>query len=258
MLDDYIPYIMVGTWLAVVVFFLLWGRRRVRREAEYRRALFQGPGEWRRVNLGDFPDCDEDYFAREQEVLEANGFSYVGDVEDVKLAGTYLNPRSPQRVMLSSDGRVVAVVWRLYYSFWERVYYRLSHKPLWAGCFRIYAEAEDGRVYQILAVPRWRRLEEPASIRVRYVGQKGGVGGGWVIFRGDFGEFLQGDGTFRPRCFKTLAEVLAGEERMRGLRVAYRQKAGWLTLGELADQGMVGGQAERYLKLFNKMAGMGK
>ncbi len=252
MLDDYMPFIMVGTWLLLLIFFISLGRRRMWREVAYRRALFEGKGEWRRVSLGEFPAIDEEFYSASQMVLQENAFKLAGAVEEAKAAAVFPKAHTPQQVMLSPDGTAVAMVWWEGYGFWERLYYRLNRKSLYAGCFRIYSEAEDGRFFLILALPRWRRLEEPEQVKVRYIGQKGGVGAGWVVFRGDFEGFRQSDPTYRPRVFNSLDEVLAAEERLRALRVAYRTTAGLLTQGELADRGMDPAGAERYLRAFNK------
>lgn len=102
-------------WIATAVFLMggglmLWVRRLMRRDLHARKLAFEAPHERRVRAAADFPGVDLAMYDQLQAELDAAGFAFLGDVEDLTLARTHIGPGSPARYMVSSDGVVTAML----------------------------------------------------------------------------------------------------------------------------------------------------
>jgi len=80
---------------------------------DLQEALFDRPHEYRKVDPADFDRLDLGYYDDTRAWLEAQGFTWLADVENVTLSGAMPNLRTFLRVMAGEGGAVTAAVYQV-------------------------------------------------------------------------------------------------------------------------------------------------
>lgn len=109
-------FLMMGLWLVVAVAL---GMRRPRGlgGAALRARLDQvygEPHELVRVSPGSFPEADIEFYDRAKRELEAKGYTFLADVEDLTLSRIYPNNRTFMRLFIDAGRMVRASVYHLH------------------------------------------------------------------------------------------------------------------------------------------------
>lgn len=241
--------IILGVFLACVMLglWLLLGPVR-RRDVESRMIMFEAPHERRRAELSEFPGLNAQLYEQLQTELEACGFRYLGDVEDMTLTRTRMNPSAPVRYMLSEDGTTTAAVLQLRFPFWTRVFAAafVGRNPSIVTLQMLLA---DGRALLLQRSTPNLADNEPPEILTATMEPHFSVKDLIVGFN-KLRE-LYPDGT--PLPLRDLKDVLEGERHLDKVRREYRLKAGLYTVGDLMRQGSPQGTAEGELRALNKL-----
>lgn len=77
------------------------------------RAVYGGPHEWVPADLSQFRHLDLGFYDRSRSALEAEGFTFLGDLEDLTLSRQFPAMRTFVRVMSGDGGQVVAALYHV-------------------------------------------------------------------------------------------------------------------------------------------------
>ena len=85
-----------------------------RRILEFHKAIYASePYEYQIVQASDFPELDHEFYERVRSCLEAQGFRFLGDRENVTLTRLAPDSRMFVRTMVSADGTIFGGVYHM-------------------------------------------------------------------------------------------------------------------------------------------------
>lgn len=218
-----------------------------KREIESRKIMFSGPHERRKADLAEFPGLDVAMYERTTAELEALGFTVLGDVEDMTLARTMVNPRAPGRYLLSADGTVHAGILQLRFSPLIRIM-----ATLFAGrnpdLVMMQMRFTDGSV--LIAQRCSPKLvdHEPPEITAVAVDPHHSL----AEMHEAVTALLAARPDLVPVPMRSLDDVLETDRYIDALRREYRLKVGLHVAADLLRQGMDGQAAKQEIARLNK------
>ena len=175
------------------------------------------------VQEEDFPHLDLGFYRRTRFALEACGFVFLGDCENLTIShapGGAL-ARVLLRTMVSQDGQVIAGIYHAKQkSIWLRI---LVHGLRWAPGRIVDLETEflDGSFIATSTATLAGKLDLPAVISREFLAADTPISTLLARHR----ERVEQRG-LEPRLLHTLADILAAQERQQQLKAAFRRGHG--------------------------------
>ena len=226
--------LVLGLSLAVVytvahLAFRAWRRRAVSRTAtsilRNARILYSGAHEYREVSLAEFPHLDAAHYVTGRQELEADGFTWLADVEDVTVtaAGGAMLPAA-MRVLAGDDGAVVAAIYHAR-ARGAGASYRIAdfETPLDDGTFLITSNAALAG-----------RLASPPEVHAEFHADDTPVAALLARHRERMAEHASTHAGVAALPTSTLAEALQHQERLDAIKVRFRNaRPGLISAEEL-------------------------
>jgi hypothetical protein len=104
--------IVLGALYVLSVLLRRWQvKRSARKVLDTMEQAYGQPHEYRRVDPSEFPWADQEFYDQSRAFLEARGFRFIADLEDVTLSKQFRSMRTYVRVLLSENGTVSAAVY---------------------------------------------------------------------------------------------------------------------------------------------------
>lgn len=228
-------FLMMGLWLVVAVAL---GARRPHAlgGAALRQRLdrvYGEPHELVQVSPAAFPEADLDFYDHARQELEARGYLWLADVEDLTLSRLYPHNRTFQRLCVDAGRMVRASVYHLHPR--GVVISLLQLVQLFPRHLRVVELVTEinGRFLVTSNTHGADRLEPPPEARVERMPV--GTGLGAVIARHEarITAQLREHPEQQPVGFETLEDVLASIARAHVAMARHRQKVGGLSRDEL-------------------------
>ncbi|HEU0033997.1 MAG TPA: hypothetical protein VFQ53_25395 [Kofleriaceae bacterium] len=109
-------FLMMGLWLVVAVALGMRRPRGFGGQALRARldAVYGEPHEMARVSPAAFPEADLEFYDRARRELEARGYRWLADVEDLTMSRIYPQNRTFLRVFVDAGGMIRAAAYHLH------------------------------------------------------------------------------------------------------------------------------------------------
>jgi hypothetical protein len=167
--------------------------------------------EYREVSLASFPDVDVGFYDTATRELEAQGFSQLGDIQNISTAQA-TNLQSPMRVMVDHACSSVAVFADIYSPKSK------SHQKV----IELTTEFSDNLFLETSNAPD-RGYTRPLQIQVHRVPDEASAKALFVIHRNRLEEHHSRNPRIDPRSFNSIQAVIEGWSRSHILRVNHRK-----------------------------------
>ncbi len=119
-------------------------RRGARQTVEMNRALYSGSHEFAAVSAADFGRLDLAFYDRMRSLLEAEGFRYLGDVEDLTITRQSPSLRTFIRAMSGDRGEVMASFYHVKARGWMALLQGVGLIPRRLKMLDLESELSDG------------------------------------------------------------------------------------------------------------------
>ena len=220
----------------------MWNRLAIRRTARQviatAKAAWGTPHEYRLVNYLQFTQCDLAWYDDRRRELEALGFTYLADFEDVTISRSLTTSQPTfMRVLTAAEGDVCACIYQVTSSV-------VTPESNGAAeiretfCVEFETEFSDGtfllttptrEVDLTDEVPGIRRIrpafEETVEERLRR-------------HREELAMYLGNHRDTQPIAVRTWDDLLAQMHRCQGLKIRHRETTGWISEEELRRFGV--------------------
>ncbi len=222
--------LVLGLSLAAAYIALrTWRRHLIRRAAanilRNARILYSGVHEYREVSLAEFPHLDAGHYDAGQQALEAEGFAWLADVEDVTVtaAGGAMMPAA-MRVMAGDEGAVIAAIYHAR-ARCAGASYRIAdfETPLQDGTFLITSNAALAG-----------KLASPPEVHAEFHADDTPVATLLARHRERLAEHARTHAGVGALPTSTLADALQHQERLDAIKVRFRSaRPGLISAEEL-------------------------
>ena len=210
--------LVLGLSLAAAYIALrAWRRRLIRRAAtnilRNAKILYSGAHEYREVSLDEFPHLDAAHYDAGRQALEADGFTWLADVEDVTVtaAGGAMMPAA-MRMMAGDEGAVIAAIYHARARCAEASY-RIAdfETPLEDGTFMITSNAALAG-----------KLASPPEVHAEFHADDTPLATLLARHRERLAEHARTHAGVAALPTSTLAEALQHQERLDAIKVRFR------------------------------------
>jgi hypothetical protein len=228
-------FLMMGLWLVVAVALgirrprgLGGGALRARLDAVYGE-----PHDLVRVSPTDFPEADLDFYDRARTQLEAKGYQFIADVEDVTLSRIYPTNRTFMRLCVDAGRMVRANIYHLHPR--GVVVSLLQVVQLFPRHLRVLELVTEvnGRFLVTSNTANIDRLEPPPEAKVERMPLTTDPLAVVARHEARITELLREHPERAPVTFESLDDVLASIARAHVAMARHRQKVGGLSRDEL-------------------------
>ena len=245
-LYEFLPAVFFGLCVAGGAFWL--NSRILRRDVESRIIMFDSPHERRRADPSEFSGLNTRRYDEIQAELEAEGFRYLADVEDMTLARSRMNPHAPGRYMLSADGSTVAAILQLRFSPLIRILARLiaGSNPF---IVMLQTRFTDDSVLLLQRCTPNIADSEPPELTAVTMAQHYSIADMVEAFR----TLREQRPVQTPVVMRGLDEALALDKHADRLRREYRLKVGIYTFEDLIKQKATPEAARAQLKKIDRL-----
>ena len=228
-------FLMMGLWLVVAVAL---GVRRPRGlgGAALRARLDQvygEPHELARVDPAQFPEADLDWYDHARKELEAKGYSFLGDVEDLTLSKIYPNNRTFLRLFVDAGRMIRASIYHLHPR--GVVVSLLQLVQLFPRHVRVIELSSEvqGKFLVTSNTHGLERLEPPPEALVERMPLATAILDVVARHERRITELLREHPERQPVHFETLDDITASIGRAHVAMARHRQKVGGLSRDEL-------------------------
>jgi hypothetical protein len=195
----------------------VWRRRLLRRAAtnilRNARILYSGAHEYREVSLDEFPHLDAAHYVTGRQELEADGFTWLADVEDVTVtaAGGVMMPAA-MRMLAGDEGTVIAALYHAR-TRGPGASYRIAdfETPLQDGTFLITSNAAIAG-----------KLASPPEVHAEFLADDTPVATLLARHRERLAGYASAHAGVAALPTSTLAEALQHQERLDAIKVRFR------------------------------------
>lgn len=209
----------------------LRGGSRLREELD---ALFSGEHEYRDVVPADFPYADVAFYDRVKRELEALGFRWLRDVEDLTLSRVYPENRTFVRVMVDDGAAIRAGAFHLRpRGGLAGLFSAIGVIPRHVHVVELVTELPRGRFLVTAPTRGLDRLDPPPEASVDRLPPGTPIKALVEHHRRRIQEHLRRDPAHAPVEMATFDAVMASVQRGHLVAAAYRQKIGRLSKDEL-------------------------
>jgi hypothetical protein len=216
--------------LAAVYLALRARRRRIIRRAATNilnnaRVLYSGAHEYREVPLAAFPHLDAGYYDTGRQVLEADGFSWLADIENatISAAGGVMMPTA-MRMLVGEEGAVIAAIYHAR-TRGPGASYRITdlETPLDDGTFLITSNAELAGSFA-----------SPPEVHAEFLAADTSVATVLARHRARLAEYVRAHEGVAALPTATIADALQHQERLDAIKARFRaSRAGVFSAEEL-------------------------
>jgi hypothetical protein len=191
-----------------------------KRILDFHKAIYaSGPYEYRFVQASDFPELDHEFYDSTRSRLEAQGFRFLGDRENVTLTRLAPDSRTFVRTMVSTDGTICGSAWH------RKLNQRARNFPAEVRTIEFETEFSDGTfvttnnsLARTLPVPgiEAERLaaETPADELLR-------------IHRERLARVVASRPYLAATKLQTMEDVIAFQRRMHAVKARHKQSIGY-------------------------------
>jgi hypothetical protein len=228
-------FLMMGLWLVVAVALGIRRPRGLGGAALRARldALYGEPHELVRVTPAAFPEADLDFYDRARHELEARGYSWLADVEDLTLSRIYPANRTFVRLFVDGGRMIRASVYHLHPR--GVVISMLQLVQLYPRHLRV-VELVSEVAGQYLVTSNTHgvdRLEPPPEAKVERLPLATAILDVVARHEKRITELLREHPERTPASFESVEDVLASIARAHVTMARHRQKVGGLSRDEL-------------------------
>lgn len=233
--DVEVFFLMMGLWLVVAVALGMRRPKGLGGAALRARldAVYGEPHELVRVSPAAFPEADLDFYDRARRELEAKGYTWLADVEDLTLSRIYPHNRTFLRLCVDGGRMVRASIYHLHPR--GVVISLLQLVQLFPRHLRVVELVTEinGRFLVTSNTHGVDRLEPPPEAKVERMPLATDVLAVVARHESRITEFLREHPERAPVSFETFEEVLASIARAHVTMARHRQKVGGLSRDEL-------------------------
>ena len=223
---------------------LLAGKRQARKDARKIRDLMKKvyvkEHEHRVVDAAEFRHLDLKYYARIAGELKANGFTMLGDIEDLTIRRAHPQLRTFIRCLANDDGTIVAGIFHVGFKGWLKVCQLLGvvrspkafefETEFSNGCFLLTSNTKSG-------------LAPPPQIMTEYLPSDASVVDLLRAHEKRVAEYLAQNADVHPVAIRSIQGAIECANRQNAIVSAYRAPMDGMLLEEEMDE-IAGPQAQ--------------
>lgn len=226
---------MMGLWLVVAVALGIrrpgaFGGAALRARLD---AVYGEPHELVATKPEEFPEADLEFYERTRKELEARGYRFLADVEDLTLSRIYPANRTFMRMLVDAGGMIRATAYHLHPR--GVVVSLLQLVQLYPRHLRVLELVSEvqGSFLVTSNTSGVDRLEPPPEAKVERLPLTASLAEILARHEARITELLKAYPGRQPKTFETFADVTASIARAHVAMARHRQKVGGLSRDEL-------------------------
>lgn len=199
---------------------------------EMTRRLFAPSHRYAQVDPKSFRGLDQNFYDTGLQQLQALGFRHVSDEENLDLKGTAQDPRCFIRSALGRDGTVMAALFQMRPKWWLRLLLRLTGNKL-GKTMEFETEFSGGGFLATSNAQLAASLKSPPQIVSVFLPWETPLEKIFATHLQGMKEYLNEHPTAVPVVLHTREDVRDSQNRMQGVKAAFRKNIGGLSREEL-------------------------
>lgn len=208
--------------------------------------------EFRRVRPEDFPKADHAYYNDTQRWFEGQGFTCLGDIEDLTTTQAFPGNRTFMRIFVSPDRQVSAACFHLPMLGFMRLLQMAGVLPKNMCMLEFETEFADGTFLNTNNTLGKNQMDEPPAIRQVQLPDTTSNEELLARHRATIEAWCAEDPALRPVQFRSLDDVIESQHRQQDLKIAWRGQVGLVTKEEMARMARPG-EEESARKLLDEL-----
>jgi hypothetical protein len=194
------------------------------------KKIYAGPHCYNLVEAESFSHLDLNFYEKTMREIEAQGFRYVADVENLTLKESLMDPRTFIRTGLSFDGTTASAHYQVKPRIWWRVIFWLTGTKL-SKAIDFETEFGDGSFVTTSNAIMAGLWDSPPLIQAEFMPPETSAEMLFERHRSRVEEHIYVRNT-RPIQLFSLPEILESQHRMEAIKSEFRARVGWIKKSE--------------------------